>query len=64
MVIEKTVLTVLGVALAGFVGYKIIKKKNPEWIKQVKKVISNPIEGTEKLFKGAKSSFLEGYASA
>ena len=64
VICKTTVFTVIGVALAGFVGYKIVEKKKPEWIESSKKSLSNATEGTSKFFKGAQESFREGYASA
>ena len=64
MVIEKGILTTAGVVLAGFVGYKIIKKKKPEWIEKTKESIAKTKDNFGKLIEGAKASFQEGYASA
>lgn len=65
MAIEKGVLiSVLGIAVVGIVGYKIIQKKNPKIFKKIKKTVSNIGDGTGKLFSGAKDSFRKGYASA
>ena len=64
MAIEKTLVTGVGVVLAGLVGYKIIKKKNPKWVKKVKHALSNTTGGASKLLEGSKEAFQEGYASA
>lgn len=57
-------LIAVGIVLAGVVGYKIIKKKNPEWIDKTKKALSNSTKGVTKVIDGAKQSFREGFASA
>ena len=67
-VVEKGVLTTLavvtGVAFAGLVGYKIIKKKKPELCEKVKKSVSNAKKRTSEIIEGARESFREGYAKA
>ena len=62
--IDKGLLAIAGVVLAGFVGYKIIKKKKPEWIEKTKETAANIKDGTLKAIEGAQASFSEGYASA
>lgn len=61
---EKSLLIIAGVAVVGVVGYKIIKKKNPEMLKNLEHSFSNISGSTAKLFEGAAQSFKEGYASA
>jgi len=53
----KSLLAIAAVAVVGVVGYKIIKKKNPEFLNKIK-------EGTNNFFEGASEAFKEGYASA
>ena len=64
MLVEKGLLTIAGITLAGFVGYKIVRKKKPEWVESIKKSILNSKEVTVKFFQGAKIAFQEGYAGA
>ena len=59
--LTKSLLVIAGVAVAGVVGYKIIKKKNPEFFKNCASKIRT---STNNLFEGASESFKEGYASA
>jgi len=59
--ITKALLVIAGVAVAGVVGYKIIKKKNPEFFKNCAENIKN---STNNLFEGASEAFKEGYDSA
>ncbi|MBF0384243.1 MAG: hypothetical protein HQL27_00075 [Candidatus Omnitrophica bacterium] len=61
---EKSLLTIAGIAVIGVVGYKILKKKNPKVLKDIKNSVSNIKQNTVKLFEGAAESFKEGYASA
>ena len=64
MTIEKALIATTGMVLAGVVGYKIVKKKNPKLIENTKKTISDITNAPVKFFKGARESFREGYASA
>ena len=57
----KSLLVIAGIAVAGVVGYKIIKKKNPEFFKNCASKIK---ESTNNIFEGATEAFREGYASA
>ena len=59
--VTKSLLILAGVAVAGVVGYKIIKKKNPEFFKNCSSKIK---ESTNNFFEGATEAFKEGYASA
>ena len=52
------------VVFAGFVGYKILKKKNPELIKKVKGSISEAGKNIADNIAAAKESFYEGYSRA
>jgi hypothetical protein len=61
---EKGLLIAAGVAFAGFVGYKIIKKKKPDVLKKAKSSISDIKKRTSEIVEGAKESFHEGYVSA
>ena len=56
----KPFLVIAGVAVAGIVGYKIIKKKNPNFFKNF---AANIEKGTDNFFTDASKSFKEGYAS-
>lgn len=47
---------------AGFVGYKILKKKNPELIKKIKGSVSNAGKKFVSVIDEARTSFSEGYA--
>lgn len=67
MVIEKglaAVAAVIGVAFVGVVGYKIIKKKNPDALKGVSKAIGKIKDKASEIAKGAADAFSEGYAQA
>jgi hypothetical protein len=67
MVIEKglaAIAAVVGVVFVGVVGYKIIKKKNPDALKGVSKVMGNIRDKASEIAKGAAESFSEGYAQA
>ena len=59
--ITKTLLAIAGIAVVGVVGYKIIKKKNPDFFKNCTAKVK---ESTNNLFEGASEAFKEGYASA
>lgn len=61
---EKTIGIVAGVALAGFVGYKIIKKKKPEIIDKAKRSVSNLKGKSLDVINDAKRSFRDGYNTA
>lgn len=52
-----TLIVAAGAVFAGMVAYKILKKKNPAFLNNVK-------ERTSGIFKGAKESFQAGYAQA
>jgi hypothetical protein len=54
----------VGVVFAGVVGYKIIKKKNPDAFKNVTKCMTDIKDKTSKILDGAAESFREGYAQA
>jgi len=58
---EKSLLVLAGVVLAGVVGYKIIRKKNPRLFEDC---AANIKKGTDNFFEGASESFKEGYAAA
>lgn len=47
---------------AGFVGYKIIQKKNPELINKIKGSVSNAGKRLADIVDEARTSFSEGYA--
>ena len=64
MAIDKGLLVGAGLVIAGFVGYKVIKKKKPDLIKKVKVSVSNFKKRTVDMIEGAKVSFREGYAQA
>ena len=51
-----TVVVAAGVAFAGVVAVKVIQKKNPDFVKNLKKKTSN-------ILNNAKASFKEGYAT-
>ena len=57
----KSLLIIAGVAVAGVVGYKIVKKMNPDFFKNCSTKIK---ENTSNLFEGASEAFKEGFASA
>ena len=59
--LTKSLLVIAGVAVVCVVGYKIIKKKNPEFFKNCASKIK---DSTDHLFEGASQAFKEGYASA
>ena len=59
--ITKSILAIAALAVIGVVGYKIIKKKNPEFFKNCGDKIK---ESTNNVFDGASEAFKEGYASA
>ena len=47
---------------AGYVGYKILQKKNPDLIKKVKDSVSNAGQKFSDVLSEARQSFHEGYA--
>ena len=59
--LTKSLLVIAGVAVVGVVGYKIIKKKNPDFFKNCASKIRT---STDNFFEGASEAFKEGYASA
>ena len=59
--ITKTLLAIAAVAVVGVVGYKIIKKTNPDFFRNCTAKIK---ESTDNVFEGASEAFKEGYASA
>lgn len=62
--LAKSLLVVLGVAVVGFVAYEIVKREKPELLARAKKSFSDATSGVAEALKNAKSSFMEGYASA
>jgi len=56
----KSLLVIASVAVVGVVGYKIIKKKNPEFFKNCSSKVK---DCTNNMFEGATEAFKEGYAS-
>ncbi|MBF0479924.1 MAG: hypothetical protein HQL26_10620 [Candidatus Omnitrophica bacterium] len=58
----KGLLIAVGVVFAGFVGYKIIQKKNPALIKKIKSSVADAGKGMSSMIEEAKESFYEGYA--
>jgi len=66
--VEKGVLAaigiVAGVGFAGYVGYKIIKKKKPLLFYNIKKTVTDLPEKGLNVVKDAKKSFQEGYRTA
>jgi hypothetical protein len=56
-------LCVAAVAIfAGFVGYKIIEKKHPELLKDIKGTFSKAGKKVTSVVDDAKSAFREGYS--
>ena len=67
MVIEKglaAIAAVVGVVFVGVVGYKIIKKKNPDSLKGVSKFMADIKNKASEIARGASESFSEGYTQA
>jgi len=64
MGICKGLLAAAGVVVVGCVGYKIIKKKNPQWLDKTNKAVRDTGKGLGSLFSEAGDAFREGYASA
>jgi amino acid permease len=64
VMVEKSLLVVLGVAVVGFVAYEIIKREKPALLAKAKKTVSGATSGVAGVFNSAKASFMEGYASA
>ena len=64
MTIVKALIVTTIAVLIGVVGYKVIKRKNPELIENTKNKISKITSAPTEFLKGAKDSFREGYASA
>lgn len=62
MGIGKGIFVAAVAVFAGFVGYKILEKKNPELIKKVKNSISNAGKKLSDSLNEARESFHEGYA--
>lgn len=52
------------VVFAGFVGYKILKKKNPKLIEKFKGSITGAGKNIADNIAAAKDSFYEGYSRA
>ncbi len=59
---EKGLVVAIVAVFAGFVGYKIIQKKNPELIKKIKGSVDNVGKKLSTVADEAKASFAEGYA--
>jgi len=60
----KSLFTLVGMAVIGVVGYKVIKKNKPEWLDSAKNSIAKTTESVTDVLEGAKESFRDGYASA
>ncbi|MBF0571443.1 MAG: hypothetical protein HQL12_06175 [Candidatus Omnitrophica bacterium] len=58
----KGLLAAVAVVFVGVVGYKILEKKNPDFIKKVKGSIDGAGEKMTSILTDAKESFYEGYA--
>ena len=65
--VEKGVLVaasvIVGAVFAGFVGYKVLKKKKPEVLDKARKSMSDIKDKSSEMIQGAKRSFREGYGS-
>ena len=65
--IDKAVLATIGIAagigFTGYVGYKILKKKKPLVIQNIKQSLSNLKDTSLNTVKHAKESFQKGYQS-
>lgn len=61
MIVEKGLLVTTVVVFAGFVGYKVLKKKKPAMFKKFKASIFNAGKKISEMAIGAKESFREGY---
>ena len=61
MVIEKGLLATVVVVFAGFVGYKILKKKRPRMLKELKTSVSDARKKMSEIVGEARESFREGY---
>lgn len=60
----KGILTVVAVVFVGVVGYKILEKKNPALIRQVKGSVAGVGKKVSAIIDDARESFYEGYARA
>lgn len=60
----KELLVAVGVVFVGFVGYKIIQKKSPGVLRNVKDSFSNAGQKVCSVLDEARDSFREGYAQA
>lgn len=63
MGIEKGICAAVITVFAGFVGYKILQKKNPELVKSIKDSFSNAGNKFSAVVAESKQSFQEGYAN-
>lgn len=63
---EGAVVGIAGVAvvLAGVIAYKIIKKRKPQLLRDVKKSASGLNKKTSEMAAAAREAFREGYAQA
>ncbi|MBF0494120.1 MAG: hypothetical protein HQL28_03195 [Candidatus Omnitrophica bacterium] len=59
----KGILIVIAAVFAGFVGYKILEKKNPGLIKKINKSVSDAGKKVSDVMEEAKTSFQEGYVN-
>ncbi|MBF0217831.1 MAG: hypothetical protein HQL30_12665 [Candidatus Omnitrophica bacterium] len=59
----KSLLAIAVAIFAGFVGYKVLEKKNPALLKKVKKSVADAGQNVCDVVTEAKQSFYEGYAN-
>lgn len=60
----KGILAALGAVFAGVVAYKIVQKKKPEVIENLKEKAQKVKEKTVETFQNAGEAFKEGYSQA
>ncbi|HBR14197.1 MAG TPA: hypothetical protein DD723_01450 [Candidatus Omnitrophica bacterium] len=59
---EKGLCIAVVAVFAGFVGYKIVQKKNPALIKNAQEAVADAGKKMKAVLDAAKESFYEGYA--
>jgi hypothetical protein len=59
---DKGLIIAVVAVFAGFVGYKIIEKKNPQLLKKMKSSVAGAGKKVSSIVDEAKASFQEGYS--
>ena len=61
---EKPAGMILGLVVAGFVGYKILGRTKPRLLRKIKRTVLDTTDRIVEIYRGAQDSFSEGYAGA